>query len=368
MKLTFDDVLIEPAFSTINSRSEVDIRVEIPGIGKFLPIVSANMDSVTGVEMAIALNKLGAIGCLHRFMSHEDNVNAFSQVDRAGSRVCAVSFGLGHEELSRAIALHQSYARLFVLDVAHAAQSQVVEQYRKAKEVLYNSFIIVGNFASATSVNVFCDELGFTPDGIKIGIGPGSACTTRIKTGVGYPQLSAIQDIVKRLKNRKKITEIGAGFSTYHSLPMPLIIADGGLRTPGDIAKALGAGADLVMIGGILAGTDETPGEVVDKDGIFGHPAQTQFGIKLFKQYRGSASKESYDAQGKIQSYITSEGEAFTVPYKGSVKNVIQDIEGGLRSAFTYVGARNLKEFHQKVNFVQVSSASIKENGAHGKS
>ena len=345
--LTFDDVLIAPKFSKLKSRSEVSLSGVI--ISPYdhdlvvdawdLPVVSANMDTVTGPEMANAMIKAGGLAVLHRFWSIEDNVNAFLETEKYAW--CSV--GLGEQELKRADALYVAGARVFVLDVAHAAQTQVVEQYVALKYRTPGSFVIVGNFATAESAQAFHNHLVFelkvgdlAIDGIKVGVGPGSACTTRIKTGCGIPQLSAIADMR----------------AWYNGL----LIADGGLRSPGDIVKAIGAGADLVMVGGMLAGTEETPGEK--------HIAP---GHTFVKKYRGSASKESYEAQGKGQSYITAEGESFEVPYKGEVAKVLQDIEGGLRSAFTYVGAKNIKEFRENVEFVRVSLATIRENGAHGK-
>lgn len=343
--VTFDDMLIAPKFSKLRSRSEVSLEGSLDPEGERatwswkLPVVSANMDTVTGIAMARAMSAAGGVGVLHRFWSIEENVRAFD----GANQDCWCSVGLGPQELLRATALWNAGARVFVLDVAHAAQAQVAEQYRDLKRATPGSFIIVGNFATGQSVSAFLNylvhDLGskdLALDGVKVGVGPGSACTTRIKTGCGIPQLSAIADVR----------------NSYSGL----VIADGGLRTPGDIAKALGAGANLVMLGGMLAGTDETPGDV-----CLG-PGPT-----YLKKYRGSASKESYEAQGKGQSYITAEGEAFTVPCKGSVSKVLQDIEGGLRSAFTYVGAANLKEFHERVEFVQVTAVGVKENGAHGK-
>ena len=344
--LTFDDVLIAPRFSTLKSRSEVDLRTVIKWPGgeggswtANLPIVSANMDTITGVEMAKALAKAGAVATLHRFWPIEENVRAFNEADKG----CWVSVGLGAYELSRAVALWKEGAKVFVLDVAHAAQVQVAEQYRDIKRSTPGSFVIVGNFATGQSFEDFAaylhQDLGaqdVTIDGVKVGVGPGSACTTRVKTGCGVPQLSAVMDLRARFGG--------------------LLIADGGLKTPGDIAKALGAGADLVMLGGMLAGADETPGEMyLGQNGAY------------LKRYRGSASKESYEAQGKGQSYITAEGEAFSVPVKGPVAKVLQDIEGGLRSAFTYVGAGSVGEFHRRVEFVQITHAGHIEGTPHGK-
>lgn len=339
--LTFDDVLISPRFSFVKSRRDVDTSSKLGHLNLRLPIISANMDTVTGPRMASAMAQQGAIGCLHRFNSVEQNVRDFIAV---GSRVI-VSVGLGDDELVRAKALYEEGADLYCLDVAHGAQITVVEQYRRLKEILPHAFVIVGNFADVNSTYRFAAELGRWPDAIKIGVGPGSACTTRIKTGIGAPQLSAIL--------------AHAGCPTQ-------VIADGGCRSPGDVVKALAAGAQAVMLGGMLAGTDETPGDVKHESGL---PAGCSSDMNdiLVKRYRGSASKDSYLTQNKDQSYITAEGESFVVPYKGPLANVLADIEGGLRSAMSYVGASTLDELRQKAEFVEISQATQEENGAHGK-
>lgn len=345
---TFDDVLIVPKFSFIDSRKEVDLSSRIHSTQLSLPVISANMDTITTAPMANAMAKAGGMGCLHRFGSIEDTVALFKE----SNSKTAVSIGLGTYELDRAAALKEVGANTFIIDVAHGAQMSVVTQANRLRKLLGDSSsIIVGNFASLDSIALFlayCTDHK-TIDGIKVGIGPGSACTTRIKTGVGFPQLSAVMEIAQGLKN--------SGLS---------IIADGGMKTPGDIAKALAAGAHLVMVGGMLAGTDETPGEtqsVTVRHGIYGEPLET----KLVKKYRGSASKESYDAQGKDSSWRTAEGESFMVPYKGSVGEVLKDIEGGIRSSMTYVGAKNLREFRENAQFVKISNSTVRENGAHGK-
>jgi IMP dehydrogenase len=336
--VTFDDVLIKPRFSELTSRQDVDLSTIFGEHTKLdLPVISANMDTVTNSKVAIELAKVGATACLPRFMSIENNVKLFNE-SRYQHRIPMVSVGLGEHELDRAYALFSAGATVIVIDVAHGAQISVVKQVAKISNIVGNNAdIVVGNFASAESIDDFKFMLNKnTVAAWKIGIGPGSACTTRVKTGVGVPQLSAIQECVAA-KNT--------------------VIADGGLKTPGDIAKALGAGASAVMIGGMLAGTDETPGDF----------HKTNNDDTLYKKYRGSASKESYDDQGKTAKWRTAEGDSFLVKAKGPVGDILQDIEGGLRSSFTYVGAKNLKDFQAKVRFVRISGSSIKENGAHGK-
>lgn len=333
--LTFDDVLLLPGYSNIKSRRDVDLS----SMDLKLPVISANMDTITGAEMAIAMGNAGASGALHRFWSIEDNVKAFVEANIAAPNVMA-SVGIGDKEKERAEALVEVGAKILLIDVAHGAQLSVVEQVRFLRDKYKDNVeVVVGNFATGESIRHFCLELNDTklfPDAFKVGIGPGSVCTTRIKTGVGVPQLYAIIDCVN------------SGFP---------IVADGGLRNSGDIAKALAAGAKAVMIGGMLAGTTETPGIVYNAD----------IG-KSYKIYRGSASKESYDDQGKNSDWRTTEGVTAEVSCKGSVKNILADIEGGLRSAFTYVGASNLEEFQKKATFVRISNSTLKENSAHVRS
>jgi IMP dehydrogenase len=368
---TFDDVLIKPRFSKIASRADVDLSFNGDGFPYMeLPIISANMDTITGSDMAHAMIFGGGQACLHRFSSIEENVQQFLDarlVATGECRIPMVSVGLGNKELDRARALFGAGAFTFIVDVAHGASMGVVQQVRALREIFNDRIaVVVGNFATGESVKDFleiCPEV----DGFKVGIGPGSLCTTRIKTGVGFPQLSAIMEISQVLKRT--------------GIP---VIADGGMKTPGDCAKALGAGASMLMIGSMLAGTEESPGETqyLHKSGktfkledfpvsvdysYFSKELQQEFQSKIpkVKKYRGSASQESYEAQGKTGSHRTAEGESTFVPYKGAVKDILQDIEGGLRSAFSYVGACNLKEFHDKVEFVKVSNATKIENSAH---
>jgi IMP dehydrogenase len=362
---TFDDVLIVPKFSEINSRSEVDISTGIRELKFHIPVISANMDTVTEDRMSRAMLQHGGQACIHRFGNIERSVLLF----KAGQLFTAtdswspmVSVGLGSTELERAKALFDVGAHTFVVDVAHGAQLSVAKQILALREILgpYVN-IVAGNFATGDSVKHFLEYVGGSVDGIKVGIGPGSACTTRIKTGVGYPQLSAVLD-VSRTIYKTGIT----------------VIADGGMKTAGDVCKAIAAGADMVMLGGMLAGTEETPGEAYFR-GKWGlhlakeypelEKAENWFEGKVdkVKKYRGSASLESYKDQGKEAKHRTAEGESFVVPYKGSVATILQDIEGGLRSSLSYVGASNLKEFQGRAEFVRITGATVAENGAHGK-
>lgn len=372
IKLTFDDVLLRPQFSTIESRKDVSLEQNFLGINTTLPIISANMDTVTGFEMCQAMRKNGGIGALHRFNSGKDNVDEFLKCPKE----TFVSIGLGDSEFDRAMALAEVGARYFIIDVAHAASSATVNMYIKLRQNLpKTSKIIVGNFADKESIYKFCDELDdlldCLPDAIKVGIGGGSLCTTRIVTGSGYPTLASIMDC--------------------KGLNIP-IIADGGMRTSGDIAKALAAGASMVMLGGMLAGTEETPGESYFNGypcisyqearkyiGAYQFPYDgslifTATGSKAVtdkpnqKKYRGSASKESYEIQGKESNWRTPEGESTFISYKGPVSGILQQIEAGLRSALTYSGARDLIEFRNKAEFIQITSAGVIESGAHGKS
>jgi IMP dehydrogenase len=316
-----------------------------------LPVISANMDTITGYTMAHNMFTNGGIGCLHRFMSIEENVHEFNRIP-LGS-LSLVSIGITEEEKERAKALHKNGAGYFCIDVAHGASKKTAEFYNWFKSTFPNPNVkvIVGNFATAESIHEFNEHVHVNvgyPDAYKVGIGGGSMCTTRIVTGCGIPTLSSVLDCVS------------TGFP---------IIADGGIRNSGDICKALAAGAIAVMLGGMLAGTDETPGELVD-----GETGLRLTGFdpgslpkSVCKKYRGSASKESYTAQGKDATHRTAEGESTLVQWKGPVSDVLAQIEAGIRSSMAYVGAKTLTEFRERAKFIQVSQNSVREGQPHGK-
>lgn len=345
-QLSFDDVLIRPEFSFIKSRKDVSLAQDFMGYRLGLPIISSNMDSVTGFTMANAMGGLNAVGALHRFCTIEENVKMFKE-GTIGGRLPLVSIGVSNEEIDRAAALSDAGATHFIIDVAHGASNSVVVQYQALREVIgKNAQIMVGNFATAKSIEDFNFHVrGKRPDAYKIGVGGGSLCTTRVVTGCGMPTFASILDCAKTRRP---------------------IVADGGMRNSGDIAKALAAGATAVMLGSLLSGTDETPGEIIENQERVHLGGVSYTKITNYKKYRGSASKESYEVQGKTASHRAPEGEATTVPYKGPVKAVIEELAAGVRSAMSYVGAENLTEFREKAKFLRVTNAGVVEGRAHG--
>lgn len=340
--LSFDDVLIVPKFSFIRSRQDVTTSQSLCGMDLRFPVISSNMDTVTGPVMARAMWENGAVGALHRFTSIEDNVKMFKESGR-----CMVSVGLGQKELERAKALAEAGADVFIVDVAHGASISVVEQVKKLRNLLSsNVALVVGNFATGRSILDFEYHLGnySDVDAYKANVGSGSACLTRVVTGCGLPTFSSLMDCVASNRN---------------------IIADGGIKNSGDVAKALGSGAKAVMVGRMLAGTDESPGRIVSRTDSIDTVLTEEW--NKYKKYRGSASTESYEVQGKIAPHRSYEGDSFLVPYVGPVKQVLEQLNGGLRSAMSYVGANNLDEFRENVEFVCTTWSGAKESEAHGK-
>lgn len=327
--LTYDDVLLVPNYNHYASRRLVDISMR-DRTGKLkldLPIFTANMDAVTESAMANFIAEKGGMGVLHRFMSIEDNVAEWKKC----SAKTFVSIGTSDDEIERAMALRDAGAEYFCVDVAHAHGKYVGNAIKRLRELLPNGCIMAGNVATYAGAD-YLASCG--ADLLKVGIGGGSVCTTRIKTGFGVPNLTAIQECSKSDRS---------------------IIADGGMRTPGDIVKALAFGADYVMIGGMLAGTAPTPGKVIEKaDG------------SKKKVYRGMASKEAQDDfHGGVAEWKTAEGVATEVDYREDHESIIADIIGGLRSGLTYGGAETIHELHRKVSWVEVTQAGRIESLPH---
>jgi IMP dehydrogenase len=333
--LTFDDVLLVPQYSSIKHRSDVNTSVVLHKNLKLeIPLISANMDTVTESAMAIAMAKAGGLGVIHRFLTIEQQVAEVKKVKKLNLKVGA-AVGVKEGEKDRAKALIAAGTDLLVLDIAHGHTEMAGEMLRFLKK-LTTTPVAAGNVATAEGV-VFLAKNG--ADIIKVGIGAGSACTTRIMTGSGMPQLSAI---------------INCSFAARkYGFP---IIADGGMKIPADLVKALGAGASVAMSGNLLAGTDEAPGKIITKDG------------KRYKVYRGmasfSANQRRTDKKINKEGFV-AEGAEGLVPYRGSVKDMITTLIGGLRSGMTYAGAKNLAEFRKRAKFIQITPAALIENGVH---
>lgn len=334
--ITFSDVLIVPQYSEVLSRVHVDITSDMGPFKLRVPIISANMKDITGAKMAYELSKLGALGILHRFMPIEENVNAFydCMIDEDNNPYSVgVSVGVKEEEKERFLALKKAGAKIFCVDVAHGDHILVKNMLTFIRENSdrKDTYVIAGNIATKESA---INLIEWGTDCLKCGIGPGAACMTRANAGVGVPQLTALKEI-KEMLIEKNLTHIK-------------LISDGGIKNTGDIAKAL-AYADAVMVGSILSGTSETPGAV------FQNP-EGQF----YKTYGGSASGENKVKSGNANRFV--EGVVKTVPFKGHVKYIIRKIEDGVRSAFSYSDAKNLKEFQENVILRMISGGGKSES------
>lgn len=326
---TFDDILLVPAYNHYESRQHVDISVSdrTGRLSLQLPVMTANMDSVTESAMANFIGGKGGIGVLHRMMSIERNVAEF----RKCTFPAFVSVGCSDDELERAEALRDAGATHFVVDVAHGHARYVGKTLKQLRQILPDACLMAGNVATYAGAD-YLASVG--ADIIKVGIGPGSVCTTRVKTGHGVPQLTAIEDCARCNQS---------------------IVADGGIRYAGDVVKALAFGADFVMLGGMLAGTRPTPGErTQDASGNW------------VKTYRGMASREVADEHlGGIAEWKTAEGVSVTVPYREDEELIIADIVGGLRSGLTYAGSRTIRELQRKLNFVVITPSGWREGMPH---
>lgn len=327
--ITFDDVLLVPAYNHHESRRIVDTTVSdrLHKLTLSLPVMSSNMDTITESKMANFMHSKGGIGVMHRFLSIADNVKEF----KACKGPVFVSLGCTQAELERAEALRDAGADYFCVDVAHGHAKYVGKTLKHLRQILGERCIMAGNVATYAGAD-YLASCG--ADIIKAGIGGGSVCSTRIKTGFGIPMLTCIQDCTRSDRS---------------------IVADGGLRTPGDIVKALAFGADFVMIGGMLAGTEPTPGEIITKDDG-----------RQMKRYRGMASREAQENfMGQMHEWKTAEGVSAEVPYRECADMIIADIIGGLRSGLTYAGANTISELQRKLNFVEITQAGRIESMPH---
>lgn len=318
--LTYDDISLVPrTISEIRSRNLIELKDNFLGLDLIVPIISSPMDTVTGLEMCKELDTLGALGILNRFDSSlEKVINNNNNFDG----LKAVSIGVDTPENIIEKLAEKNY--IICIDTANANNIYVLNKTEEIKRK-YNLKLIIGNIASGDTLETL-ENAG--ADAVRVGIGGGSVCTTSIQTGIGIGQVSAILDTVMKKKEKKLKIEI---------------IADGGIKHAGDIAKAIALGADAVMLGRMLAGTKETPGEVIKYNGM------------LWKKYRGSASF------GVKMKNVFVEGEETMVPYKGTVKNVIDSIVDGLRSCMSYMNCKSLDELRQCESFAVLSNSSYLE-------
>ena len=368
--LTFDDVQIVPKYSEINHRADVDLTSRFTKNTILrIPVVSSPMDTITEYDMALEMMDWGGVGVIHRFMSIEYQSDMMSRLykewdsyfDILGNSItksdwedlkdilpmndsmkkddydiwkktplCA-SIGITGDYLERAQELVKNGCNVLLIDVAHGHHKLVKEGVRRLKNELKGTYeIIGGSIATKRAAQDLCD---WGVDGVRVGIGNGSLCETRIRTGVGIPQVTTLLDVC----------------SICDTYDVP-VVADGGIRNIGDVCKGLGCGADTIMLGSLLSGTKETPGDI-SKVGLWPNE-------KLYKKYRGSASVESKLDRGEIKNV---EGNSKTVPYKGKIKRIIDDIMDGLKSSMSYVGASNLEEYRSMVEFVRVTQSGVRE-------
>ena len=340
--LTFDDVTLAPRYSEVLP-SDVDTKIVLSkNLTLKIPILSSAMDTVTESKMAIAIAKAGGIGVIHRNLDIKKQIYEINKVKKK-NLIVGAAVGAGPKEIKRAEAILKEKVDLIVVDTAHAHTKKVSEIIKKIKKKKSkHTTLCAGNIATAEAAK-FLIKLGV--DIIKVGIGPGSICTTRLVAGIGVPQLSAILEVKKGTKN-KKVS----------------IISDGGIKFSGDIAKALAAGADAVMIGSLFAGTKETPGKLIKKNG------------QLYKNFRGmgsvgamnkgSAERYFQKIQQDTSKYVP-EGVEGLVKYKGDLKNIIYKLIGGLKSSMGYLGSKKIINLRNKPKFLKITKAGFYESMVH---
>ncbi|ADN74219.1 guanosine monophosphate reductase [Ferrimonas balearica DSM 9799] len=330
LKLGFKDVLFRPKRSTLSSRSQVDIRrtfqfKHAEGSWTGIPVIAANMDTVGTFEMAEALAQHLMLTAVHKHYTVEQWTAWLATQPETIFDHVMVSTGTSQADFEKLSAILKANPKLrfICIDVANGYQQSFVDFVRRVREAQPTRVIVAGNVVTGEMV----EELIISgADIVKVGIGPGSVCTTRVKTGVGYPQLSAVIECA----------------DAAHGLGGQ-IVSDGGCTCPGDVAKAFGGGSDFVMIGGMFAGHEEAGGELVEKDG------------KPMMQFYGMSSDTAMNKHsGGVATYRASEGKTVLVPFRGPVENTVQDILGGVRSTCTYVGASKLKELTKRTTFIRV--------------
>ena len=340
--LTFDDVTLAPKYSEVLP-TDVDTSIKLTNNLKLkIPLLSSAMDTVTESKMAIAVAKAGGIGVIHRNLEIKKQIEEIRKVKKQKLLIGA-AVGAGPKELKRAKEILKEGINLIVVDTAHGHTKKVSEIIKYIKKIKDKKTALCAGNIATTEAAKFLLKLGV--DIIKVGIGPGSICTTRLIAGIGVPQLSAILSVKNGIKNKNT-----------------KIIADGGIKYSGDLAKAFAAGADAVMIGSLFSGTDEAPGKVIERNG------------KLFKSFRGMGSvgamnKGSADRyfqlkQKDMSKYVPEGVEGFS-KYKGDVGSIIYKLIGGLRSSMGYLGSKQIKDLKNKPQFVKITKAGFYESMVH---
>lgn len=353
--LSFDDVLLIPKKSTLSSRREVDLSTHLTKKIKInTPLVSAAMYTITEAEMATAMALEGGLGIIHRFQTIEDQVNhikivkehkvdkdnfPMANLDKKGRLMVGASVGIKNGFLERTKALLDAGCDVIAIDVAHGHMQRVIDTIKEIKNNFKDINLIAGNVATYEGAKDLA-EAG--ADCIKIGIGPGSTCVTRIVTGCGVPLFTSL------IECSKVIDEYDV-----------TLMADGGMKNSGDVVKALATGASTIMSGFLFAGTDETPGNIIDVSG------------KKYKEYKGMYSLHANKKLNQIENNnvkddrIITEGVEAVVPYKGKLSDVFFQIIGGIRHGLSYCGARNIKELHEKAQFIRITNSGLRESHAH---
>jgi len=337
--LAFDDVLLVPRRSSVRSRQDVSLRTELSRrVTLDSPVVAANMDTVCEAEMAEAVARQGGIGILHRFLAIEAQAGMVRRVKSAGLLVGA-AVGTGDDTMPRAKALVAAGVDALVLDIAHGHSEHAIDAVRcLTREFGADTDVIAGNVATRAGAE---DLIEAGADAVKVGVGPGGVCTTRLVAGVGVPQLTAINECA--------------------GMEVP-IVADGGIRRSGDIAKALAAGASTVMIGSLFAGTAESPGELeMSERGL----VKSIRGMSSHEAVRSRADRTGETLDDEYFEQRAAEGVTALVPYKGEVGKLIAQLMGGVKSAMSYCNARTIGELWEKAEFIRVTQAGLSESHPH---
>ena len=339
--LTFDDVTLVPQYSSVLPVDAITKCRLSKNLSLKVPLLSSAMDTVTESKMAIAISKSGGIGVIHRNLTVEKQV---SEVQKVKKNRCLVGAAIGVNalDIERVEELSKAKTDLIVIDTAHGHTKKVQNMIIKIKKKLKYSTLCVGNIATGKAAEFLADN-GF--DIVKVGIGPGSICTTRLVAGIGVPQLSAVMEVKKYLKKYRT-----------------KIISDGGIKFSGDLAKAIAAGADAIMIGSLFSGTMESPGKIIKYKG------------KLYKSFRGMGSVGAmsagsadryYQRENKDITKYVPEGVEGMVKFKGSVKGIIYNLVGGLKSSMGYMGAKTIMDLQKRGHFLKISKAGFYESNVH---